>query len=233
MATPQRPGRPAAKSGVLLVDDHAIVRQGIAALIEQEDDLFVCGEAESAEEALEALRTTRPAICLADLSLAGIDGMEFVKRAKARFPHVPILILSMHDEHLYAERALRAGAKGYIMKREGAENLLDAIRRVLRGQVYLSERMAGRILERIAGGRVFEGASPADKLSDRELEVFRFLGQGLGTREIAERLHLSVKTIEAHRANIIRKLGLAGSSELVQQAVRWVSEEGRGRSGGA
>jgi DNA-binding NarL/FixJ family response regulator len=214
-----------------MVDDHAVVRQGIAALIGQEDDLFVCGEAESAEEALEALRTTHPAICLADLSLAGIDGMEFVKRAKARFPHVPILILSMHDENLYAERALRAGAKGYIMKREGTDNLLEAIRRVLKGQVYLSERMAGRILQRIAEGRIFEGASTVGKLSDRELEVFRFIGQGLGTREIAERLHLSVKTIEAHRANMMKKLGLAGSSELVQQAVRWVSEEGKAEGG--
>jgi len=209
---------------VFLVDDHAVVRQGLTALIEQEEDLFICGEAESAEDALKALGATAPDVCVVDLSLTGIDGIEFVKRARARFPDLRMIILSMHDETLYAERALRAGAMGYIMKRESTEKLLKAIRQVLAGEVSVSERTSGRVLRRLVGGDSEVKISAVEALTDRELGIFRLIGEGLGTRQIADRLHLSIKTIESHRANIMRKLDLSASTELVRRAVQWMSE---------
>ena len=215
-------------SGVFLVDDHAIVRHGLAAIIEQEDDLFVCGEADNAEDALRTLKSARPEICLVDLSLTGMDGLELVKRIKVSFPGLPVLVLSMYDENLYAERALKAGAKGYIMKREGLEAVLAAIRRVLEGDIHLSENLAARILRRLFDGGAPAAASPVESLTDRELQVYRLIGAGLGTREIAKRLHVSVKTVDSHRAGIMKKLGLGKGTELVHHAIQWVASAENG-----
>ncbi len=214
------------KAKVLLVDDHPIVRQGLAELIGQEADLSVCCEAQDASEALQAIAASKPDIALVDVSLQGTGGIELIKMIKASYPHVPVLVLSMHDETLYAERALRAGARGYVMKEEATERLLMAVRKVLSGQIYLSERMAGRLLSKFVDGAPEGGRSPMERLSDRELEIFEFIGHGLSTRRIAEKLHLSVKTIESHREHIKEKLKLTGSQELMRHAMQWVQFEG-------
>ena len=210
------------KARIFIVDDHAIVRQGLMQLINRESDLCVCGDAETAADALKQIAVLTPDVAIVDVSLKEDSGLELVKDIRIRFPKMAVLILSMHDETFYAERFLRAGARGYIMKEVATEKVLIAIHRVLAGEVYLSERMSSRILHKLVDGG---GAAPAqatiDVLSDRELEVFSLIGQGLGTRDIAKRLHVSVKTVEAHRAHIKEKLNLQGATELLQQAIQW------------
>jgi DNA-binding NarL/FixJ family response regulator len=207
---------------VLVVDDHPIVRQGLSQLINQEPDLMVCGQAEDARTALDAIDPTQPDILIVDVSLDGPDGIELLKAIRAKDARLPVLILSMHDESLYAERALRAGANGYIMKQEATERVLVAIRQILGGEVYVSERMAKKMVQQFIGGSGVSKRSIIDELTDRELEVFRLIGQGHGTRQIAEELHLSVKTVESYYAHIKEKLFLKNARELVQHAVQWV-----------
>jgi DNA-binding NarL/FixJ family response regulator len=210
------------KTKVLLIDDHAILRQGLAQLINQETDMTVCGEAEEAPKGFEAVGTLKPDVAVVDISLKGGNGLELIKNIKASYPALPVLVLSMHDESLYAERALRAGSLGYIMKEEAAETVLVAIRKVLKGEVVLSDKMQARLLHQLVNGRLKQGGSPIDSLSDRELEVFRMIGEGRSTRQIAEELHLSVRTVEAYREYIKEKLNLKNATELVQHAFQWV-----------
>jgi DNA-binding NarL/FixJ family response regulator len=210
---------------VLVVDDHPIVRQGLTQLIDREGDLRVCGEADCTAGALQAIETLRPDVVVADLSLQGPDGLELLKSLRGRDMAVPVVILSMHDESLYAERALRAGARAYLMKQEATETVLVAIRRVLAGEIYLSDRMASRLLRQFVRSTPSGSASPIDVLSDRELEVFVLIGRGHGTRQIAEELHLSIKTVESYRAHIKDKLDIPTASELVRHAVQWVESE--------
>jgi DNA-binding NarL/FixJ family response regulator len=213
------------KTKIVIVDDHPIVRQGLAELINHEDDLVVCGQAEEAPEAMGVIKAIKPDMVIVDILLKETSGMELIKDIKARYPNLAVLALSMHDESLYAERALRAGAKGYIMKAEATEKVIGAIRKILSGDVYLSEPMAAKLIHKLVGGRTEVGASAVDRLSDRELEVFRLIGQGYGTRQIAEKLHLSVKTIETYRAHIKEKLNLSDAAELLQYAIQWVSSQ--------
>ncbi len=211
----------AKKKTVFVVDDHPIVRQGLTLLINQEADLAVCGEAEEMHSALSAIQTTRPDILVVDISLNGPDGLELLKNIRLASPRLPVLILSMHDESIYAERALRAGANGYIMKQEATEKVLVALRRILSGEIYVSDRIANSMLRHyVRGASSSEHSSIAD-LTDRELEVFRLIGEGHGTRQIAEALHLSVKTVESYQAHIKEKLSLRSARELVQRAVQW------------
>jgi DNA-binding NarL/FixJ family response regulator len=209
------------KYRVLLVDDHPIVRQGLALLIDREPDLSVCGEADGAHSAFHAITTLRPDLVVLDISLAGPDGLDILKEIRTKTAHLPVLILSMHDECIYAERAMRAGANGYIMKQEATEKVLVAIRRILQGEVYLSERLTNSMLRQYVVGGIPAQSSPLVSLSDRELEVFRLIGEGHGTRQIADDLHVSVKTIESYQAHLKEKLGLKNSRELVQHAIEW------------
>ncbi len=211
----------ARKKNVLLVDDHPIVRQGLTLLINQESDLTVCGEAEEMYAALNAIKTCKPDIMVVDISLNGPDGLELLKNIRAQQPHLPVLILSMHDEAIYAERALRAGANGYIMKQEATDKVLVALRRILSGEIYVSERIANHMLLHYVRGSSSSRQSSISGLTDRELEVFRLIGDGHATREIAETLHLSVKTVESYQAHIKEKLSLRSARELVQHAVQW------------
>jgi DNA-binding NarL/FixJ family response regulator len=211
----------AARSRIFIVDDHPIVRQGLALLINRELDLAVCGDAEEAGSALRGIEELKPDLIVVDLSLNGPDGLDLLKNIRARDPNLPVLILSMLDELLYAERALRAGASGYIMKQEATERVLVAIRRILGGEIYVSDRMANRMLHRFVGGNRVEQRSPIAGLTDRELEVFRLIGEGHGTRQIAEELHISVKTVESYQAHIKEKLSLKNARELVQRAIQW------------
>jgi len=206
----------------LLVEDHPIVRNGLARLIEEQSDLTVCGEAESAAEALKAVDQLHPDVVIVDISLGDSSGLELIKDIKARYDHLPVLVLSMHDESLYAERALRAGAKGYIMKEEATETVVTALRRVLNGDIWVSDEIAARMLRGFVGGGTPQPVAPMERLSDRELEVFEFIGHGLGTREIAAKLHLSVRTVESYRAHIKQKLNLKDARELLRHAVLWV-----------
>ena len=213
----------AKRAAVLLVDDHPIVRQGLAQLISQEPDLAVCGQAEDAASALRTISSLRPDIVILDISLNGPDGLSLLKDIRLSDSTLPVLILSMHDEALYAERALRAGANGYIMKQEATEKVLEAIRRILTGDIYVSDHISKRLLKQIVTSPS-EG-SPIEALSDRELTVFRLIGQGRGTREIADDLHVSVKTVESYQAHIKEKLSLKNSRELVQHAFQWITRE--------
>lgn len=210
------------KARVYIVDDHEIIRQGLALLIGQTDDLEPCGEADNPADALKGIETLVPDIAVVDISLKDGNGIDLVKDARIRFPKLPVLMLSMHDETLYAERVLRAGARGYVTKENAGEKVLDAIRKVLAGEMFISEQVAARMLSKFVDGRPDQGGSPADVLSDRELEVFELLGMGLSTHDVARRLHLSVKTIGSHRENIKRKLKLDDASELLQHAINWV-----------
>jgi DNA-binding NarL/FixJ family response regulator len=213
------------KSKILVVDDHPMVREGIARLVDNEQDLMICGQADDAPEALKAISETKPDIAVVDVSLKSSSGIELMKSIKAQYPKLPVLVLSMHNEALYAERALRAGAMGYIMKQEASENLLIAIRRVLGGQIYISDKVSKRLIRQLARGRADIGTSSVDNLSDRELEVFHMIGLGCGTSQIAEKLYLSIKTIETYRTHIKEKLNLADSRELLQYAIQWVSSQ--------
>jgi DNA-binding NarL/FixJ family response regulator len=216
----------AKKATVLLVDDHPIVRQGLAQLINQEPDLEVCGHAEDAAGAFAAIAAYRPDIVILDISLNGPDGLALLKDIRLGDPALPVLILSMHDESLYAERALRAGANGYIMKQEATEKVLEAIRRIRGGELYVSDRIAKRLLRQIVSApTTLAQRSPIEALTDRELTVFRFMGKGRSTREIADELHISVKTVETYQAHIKEKLSLKNARELVQHAFQWVTRE--------
>jgi DNA-binding NarL/FixJ family response regulator len=208
------------KKRVFLVDDHPIVRQGLAQLIDSEPDLAVIGQGEDAYASLKAMRDARPDLALVDISLKDADGLELLKELKAQGAEFPVLILSMHDESLYAERALRAGARGYVMKQEPPDVLLGAIRRVLAGEIYVSPKMGATLLRRMVGSREVNATSPMERLTDRELEVFRLIGAGQSVREIADKLCLSVKTVEAHREHIKEKLSLKTSAELLRFAIR-------------
>jgi DNA-binding NarL/FixJ family response regulator len=209
------------KKRVLVVDDHPIVRQGLALLINREGDLMVCGEASDAQLAIQSITATKPDIVVVDISLNGPDGLDLLKDVRARYPELPVLILSMHDESVYAERALRAGAKGYIMKQEATEKVLVALRRILSHEIYVSERIANRMLQRYIGSPAAGRPSSIADLTDRELEVFRLIGEGHSTRKIAEELHISVKTVESYQAHIKEKLSLRSARELVQHAIQW------------
>ncbi len=212
---------------ILVIDDHPMMRNGLAQLIDNEGDLKVCAEAESAGQAIELVAKQKFDLALCDISLPDKNGLELIKDLRALNPQLPILVVSMHDEMIYAERVLRAGGRGYIMKQEGGVKFLNAIRQVLAGQIYVSEKMSSRILEIFSGRKTPSENSPVAKLSDREFEVFQLIGNGKGTREIAEKLHLSVKTVEVHRANIKEKLAIKTATDLVRFAVRWADSEGK------
>lgn len=206
---------------VVLVDDHPIVRQGLAQLLGQEPDLRVCGEAEDEATAIRLVAQTSPQLVIVDLSLKSGDGIALIKALRADHPTIPILVLSMHDESHFVERALRAGALGYLVKQDASTKILPAIRKVLRGEIYLGDQLSPSLLKRLLSGELEEAESVVARLSDRELQVFRMIGDGLGTQEIAARLNLSVKTIETYQAHIKDKLDLRDSRKLVQFAIRW------------
>lgn len=209
---------------IFIVDDHPIMRRGYASLIGREADLTVCGEAGSAQEALAAIGRCGTELAIIDISLGGMSGIELIKHIRALYPQVLILVVSMHDETLYAERALAAGARGYLMKSEVDKTVIEAIRRILAGSYYLSDEMSTRFFAQLGGGRrASDATSPVSRLSDRELEIFELLGQGRSTAEIAEALMISSKTVETHRARIKGKLGLASGRELLRHAVQWVN----------
>ena len=209
---------------ILIIDDHPLLRQGIGALINSQKDFSVCGEVNESKMAIAAVQKLNPDAIVLDLSLNGTSGIEVLKDLKAQFPKIKVLILSMHDEIVYAPRALRAGALGYIMKQEAPENVIAALRKILGNEVSLSQQMGTRLLNSFTGKKDALG-SPIELLSDRELEVFNLIGQGNGTREIADLLHLSVKTIESHRAHIKEKLNLENASQLVRHAIQWSNSE--------
>lgn len=214
------------KKRVLLVDDHPFMRAGLAGLIDRQPDMIVCGEAGNPAEAFQELPKSKPDLVLTDLTMPGRSGLEFIKDLLAAEPTLAVLVISMHDEIIHAERALRAGARGYIMKEAGGENLLAAIRQVLRGDVYVSPRMSARFLEGMSGAKPRGSSSPIEKLTDREFEVFQLIGQGKSTREIAGQLHLSTKTVDVHRSHIKEKLDLKDVTSLIRHAVRWVETQG-------
>ncbi len=203
---------------VYIVDDHPIFRQGLNQLINAEPDLVVCGEAATVADAMQSLDSVQPDVVIVDLSLADGDGLELVKKIRNEAWHLPVLVLSMHDENLYAERLLSAGANGYIMKQAGADQLLTALRCVLVGRVYLSEQLGASMIDRLAGNEGKQNANPIERLSDRELQVLNLIGRGKTTREVADQLNLSVKTVESHRQRIKKKLDLQTSAQLVQFA---------------
>ena len=207
------------KARVLLVDDHAVVREGLAQLLEGEPDLAVCGEAGSAEQALDVAARTRPDLAVVDISLGGVNGLELIKNLKALQPELRILVLSMHDESHFAERALRAGATGYVMKREARTQIMDAVRAVSAGQLFVSERIRASMLHQYLHGPPKGESSPISRLSDRELEVLTLLGRGESSKEIAARLHLSQKTVDSHRTHLKEKLNLGGASDLIRFAL--------------
>jgi len=210
---------------ILIVDDHPVLRRGMATLISNQPEFEICGEADSAQSGLQAMREQFPHIALVDITLPGTDGLELIKLMLAEQPKLRILVVSMHDESLYALRSLRAGAKGYLMKAEALEQIVTAVRKITAGDIYVtprfSERLVFKAIQSLEGGM----GSPVDRLSDRELEVLRLLGKGLGTRDIARTLHLSVKTIETHRAHIKEKLGFKEAAEMVRFAIDWAVHE--------
>ncbi len=209
------------RNSIFIVDDHPLMRDGISQLINQQADLEVCGTASSAPEALDALNGIDPDLLLVDISLTGMDGIELIKIVKKRKGRLPMLVLSMHAEALYAERAVRAGAKGYVMKHASADTLLAAIRKVLAGKIYLSPAMTEKLLEKAAGSELTGNETPIDCLSDRELEIFKLIGHGLRPHGIAEELQLSVKTVETYYSRIKQKLNIKDASELLQMAIAW------------
>ena len=214
----------AVPSRVFIVDDHAMFREGLRQLIEHETDLTVCGDAPDAAEALIGVRTTNPDVVIVDISLTGASGIDLIKSIKGEFEDLPVLVVSMHDESLYAERALRAGAMGYVMKHEPAKTVKAAIRKVLGGDMYLSEKMASSVIGRLMRGQTDSTGSPIEMLSDRELAVFRLLGLGRGVRLIAEELGVTIPTVNSFRHRIKEKLGLKSSTEVMLHAIQWAQE---------
>ncbi|MGA3268563.1 MAG: response regulator transcription factor [Verrucomicrobiota bacterium] len=222
---PQEASRPVAKSRVFLVDDHAMFREGMRQLIDREPDLTVCGDVADATEAMQEIRKKMPDLVIADISLSGATGIDLIKNLKAEFEDLPVLVVSMHEESLYAERALRAGAMGYVMKQEPSKTVKVAIRKVLAGDIHLSDKMSATMLAKfMRGSRTAQPLSPIETLSDRELEVFRMLGEGKATRQIAEELNLTITTINSFRNRIKEKLNLKNSTELILHAVQWFHE---------
>jgi DNA-binding NarL/FixJ family response regulator len=211
----------ARKHRIFLVDDHPLVREGLTNLINEQNDLIVCGEAEDSAGAISGIEKTRPDVVLVDISLKNESGLELVKNLESQFPLVALIVLSMHDEALYAERALRAGARGYVMKRESTKSVLASVRRVMEGGVYVSERVVNSMARRFSSSPKGAESSPVDRLSDRELEIFRLLGQGRTTAQIAEDLHLSLKTVQAYCARAKEKFGVSSLGELLRAAIRW------------
>jgi DNA-binding NarL/FixJ family response regulator len=210
------------RTRILLVEDHPLMRQAVKETLDQEPDLFVCGEAADEATAMQLLKTALPHIVLLDLSLGDGNGLDLTRWIVKAAPHVRVLVLSMHDENLYAERAIRAGARGYIHKRAGPDTIVAAVRKVLAGDIYLNPAIVGRILQRLAQGPSEADLSPIERLSDREMQTFELIGAGVGSREIAERLAVSVKTVEAYRQRIKEKMGISTSPELARRAVEWV-----------
>lgn len=214
-----------AKKRVLIVDDHPIFRAGLNGLVNLEAELTVCGEANDAKQAMQAVEKLHPDLVLLDMSLPGKGGLELLKDIRAIAPQTPVLIISMHDETLYAERVIKAGGRGYIMKQEGPEKIVQAVRKVLSGGISVSERIAAQILDAMSGGKS-RTSSSVSTLTDREFEVYRLLGQGKEPHEIARTLHLSIKTVDTHRAHIRQKLSLRNATELIHHATRWTAEQG-------
>lgn len=210
---------------ILIVDDHPFMRAGLAQLIDKQPGMMVCGEAGDPAAAMKELEKGKVDLVLTDITMPGRSGIEFIKDLQAMYPELPILVISMHDEVIYAERVLRAGARGYIMKEAGGENLLAALRRVLEGEVYVSPKMSARFLDNMSGRKPRGSTSPIEKLTDREFEVFQLIGQGKSTRDIAKQLNLSSKTVDVHRGHIKEKLGLQDVTALVRHAVRWVETQ--------
>ena len=225
--SPRKSSATTTRKRLLILDDHPMMREGLAQLINNENDLTVCGEAGTGQEAIDLIAKQKPDLVLADISLPDKSGLEVIKEIQTFNPGLEVLVISMHEESLYAQRVLRAGARGYIMKQEGGKKLMEAIRRVLGGQIYVSEKVSSTLLESFSTP-IGKTKSPIEQLSDREFEVLQLLGQGKGTGEIATHLRLSVKTVDAHRANIKRKLNLQTGSELVRYAVRWVETQREG-----
>ncbi len=221
LAKTLRPARSDVKT-ILIVDDHPVLRRGLSALIESERDLAVCGEAISYKTALEAILKFQPDLVVVDIALKGSDGLSLVKYLKAHHPEIPTMVLSMHDEAMYGERALRAGASGYVTKAQLDQTILLAIRQVLDGETYMSKGLEARLAAKYLAGRTLDTGSPLEALSDRELQVFRLIGQGRSTRQIAETLTLSIKTIESHVEHIKQKLVIQSATELAQRAIQWV-----------
>jgi DNA-binding NarL/FixJ family response regulator len=217
--------RPGEKKRIMLVDDHPIVRQGLSESINREHDLMVCAEASDRHEALGVIEQSNPDLVIVDLSLKSSSGMELIKDIHSRWPRLTMLVVSMHDEMLYAERVLRAGAKGYLTKQDATHSILTGIRRVLNGEIYLNPKVASAVLARVATVQKKANDSVVELLAERELQVFELTGEGLSTRQIAERLHIDVKTVETYRARIKDKLALKDSSELLQLAIRWRQEQ--------
>jgi DNA-binding NarL/FixJ family response regulator len=216
------------KTQIVIVDDHPVLRRGVVQLVNQEPDLIVCGEADDAPDALKLLDKLKPELVLVDVTLKNSSGIELIKDIRIRHPNMLVLVLSMHSESFYAERVLRAGARGYVAKGEPPGKVIEGIRRVLTGEIYVSEKVAAKMLGKLAGVRGSSEGPTVDSLSDREFEVFRLIGNGVATRDIADRLHLSVKTIETHRENIKQKLRLKNAAELLQHAIQWVQYESQG-----
>lgn len=217
----------AVKRRVLIVDDHPLMRQGLTQLINQQPDLAICGEAEDVPQALRQASELKPDVVIVDLSLRGSDGIELIRSLHLQNAQLPVLVLSMHDEAIYAERALKAGARGYIMKQEATNQVLSAVRGVLAGEIHVSQQVSSRIMQGMVGGSGSSRRSPIERFSDRELEVFRKVGRGATTKEIAAELHLSVKTIETYYAHIKEKLRLRSQRELVQYAIQWIVQNER------
>ena len=209
------------KRSVFIVDDHPLVREWLKNLINQQPDLLVCGEAESAPQAVQAIALARPDIAIVDISLKGSSGIELIKNVKQSHPDMAVLVLSMHDESLYAERALRAGATGYIMKRESTQKVIEGIRHVLAGKLFVGDLVKDEFTRRVAENKKQPPRSPVEELSDRELEVFEMLGQGLGTRQISDALHVSIKTVQVYCARAKEKLNVGSATELLREAIRW------------
>jgi DNA-binding NarL/FixJ family response regulator len=218
---PSASGTVARKSRVFIVDDHPLVREGLTNLINAQDDVMVCGEAKDSADAIDGIAKDRPEVAIIDISLANESGLELIKYLARQFPQIALIVLSMHDEALYAERALRAGARGYVMKHETSKSVLASIRQVLGGGIYVSERIANRMALRLTSSRRPVASSPVERLSDRELEIFQLLGQGRTPSEIARDLNLSLKTVQAYCARAKEKFGVTSLTELLRAAIRW------------
>ncbi len=226
MTSPHDEGQRDRTVRVFVVEDHPIMREGIELLVNEEPTMSICGQTGQTEGALDKIKESGPDILVVDLMLPGRSGLDLIEDVRAGCPDVRIIVLSAHDEQVYAERALRAGAMGYVMKQEHTRKLLEGIRRVMAGEVFVSEKMSSALLQRfVKGGGGPEHNTPPDLLSDRELQVFRLLGKGLTTREVADKLHLSIKTIETYREHIKNKLNLENANQLLQRAIQWVSSE--------
>ncbi len=223
MPTPRSKATAEARRRILIVDDHPIVREALVQQLSREADLVVCAQAANASHALAAVEEHKPDLALVDINLPGRSGLELIRDIRVVMPRLPVLVLSMHDESVFAERVLRAGGRGYVSKEAGGDQLLEAIRCVLGGQIYVSAGVSTRLLDTLSGRHSARTVSPVEQLTDRELEVFRMIGEGYCTREMAEKLHLSIKTVETYRAHIKDKLGLQDAGELLRSAIQWVN----------